>query len=142
MMENIYYRIISFDLTRFEPSYDKFKENEPVAIESEFDFAFNTESNIIRCSMNLHFLQEKNTVLKTQLLTFLEIKKESVETLTKDNKIVLPKETLTQFASFGYGAMRGIMYLKTINTPFQGIILPPTELHKVFSNTVEIPLNQ
>ena len=77
-------------------------------------------------------------MLTVQFATFIEIKKESADSMIKDNTITFKKEHLAQFASFGYGALRGVMYLKTINTPIANVILPPLELDNLFTNSLTI----
>ena len=68
----------------------------------------------------------------------VEIKDESAESIIKGNEITFAKEHLAQFASFGYGALRGVMYLKTINTPIDNVILPPLDLMDLFSTPLTI----
>ena len=54
----------------------------------------------------------------------------------KDGKIVVPADFLAQCASFGHGALRGIMYLKTMNTPLEGIVLPPVVYGEMFKKPI------
>ena len=82
------------------------------------------------------FLKKEKAVLKIQLCTFVIISEDTVLALEKDGKIVFPANFLAQCASFGHGALRGIMYLKTINTPLEGIILPPVVYGDVFKKSI------
>ena len=137
---NIQYRIAGFDLTQFVPSWEGIGENKEFEVNNGIDFSYNHEHNTIRCTHNVDFLSEGKTVLKIQLDSFITITEESAQSLSKDNKIVIPAGFLAQCASFGHGALRGIMLLKTSNTPLEGIILPPVVYGDVFKKPMTFDL--
>ena len=58
---------------------------------------------------------------------------ESVASMIEDDCVVLPTNLMTQFASLGYGSMRGVIYAKTMGTPFENIILPPNDVQNIFT---------
>lgn len=140
MERNIQYRIAGFDLTQFIPSWDSVSDGEDFDVNNGIDFSFNQQRNIIKCTQNVDFSQNGQTVLKIQLCTYIEIGTDSINLLIKDNKITLPAPFLAQCASFGHGALRGIMYLKTINTPLDGVILPPVVYSDVFKKSLSFEL--
>ncbi len=133
---NIKYRIGGFDLTQFVPTWDGLEECENFDIKSGVDFAYNFEQNVIKNILNIEFSHKQKTALKIQLCTFVAISEDSVASLEKDGKISFPADFLAQCASFGHGALRGIMYLKTMNTPLEGIILPPVVYGEMFKKPV------
>lgn len=133
---NIKYRIAGFDLTQFVPSWDGIGGCESFDIKTGVDFAYNFEQNVIKSILNVDFSYKEKTALKIQLCTFVAISEDTVTSLEKDGKIVIPADFLAQCASFGHGALRGIMYLKTRNTPLEGIVLPPVVYGEMFKKPI------
>lgn len=138
-MNNIQYRFIKMDLTQFSPDWDRYdSKNQRVRIDSNFTFSFNKKESVLRCSTKLHFIQGDLTFLESELQTFYEIAKDSIEGLTKDNVITIPKGLLCQFASLAYGSFRGVIYMKSINTAISNIVLPPMYLDEVIRDDIKI----
>ena len=133
---SIRYKIGGFDLTQFVSAWDGLDGEKSFDVRSGIDFAYNFENNTIKVILNVDFLKKEKAVLKIQLCTFVIISEDTVLALEKDGKIVFPANFLAQCASFGHGALRGIMYLKTINTPLEGIILPPVVYGDVFKKSI------
>ena len=133
---NIKYRIGGFDLTQFAPSWDGLEGCESFDVRSGVDFAYNFEKNTIKSILNVEFLYKEKLALKIQLCTFVAISEDTAKALEENGKLVIPADFLAQCASFGHGALRGIMYLKTANTPLEGIVLPPVEYGKMFKKPI------
>lgn len=140
-MGNIQYKFIKMDLTQFSPELERFdSSNESVGIETNFNFSFNKTERILKCVINLTFIQDNQPFLKCELQTFFEISKESIEELTSENLVVFPKGLLCQFASLAYGSFRGVIYMKTINTNISNLILPPMYLSEVIKGDMKVEL--
>lgn len=139
-MKEFYYRLAGFDLIQFAPSYENYQEGGTIEANSEYDFGFNKDNHILRNTITLSFLQERRPLLNIQFATFIEIKEESVNLFIKDSNFIISKNEQAQFASFGYGALRGIMYLKTANTPLEGLILPPVFMDDVFKEPLQLSI--
>lgn len=140
-MSNIQYKFIKMDLTRFSPEWDRYdSSNDSVGIETLFNFSYNKTERILKCTTVLTFIQENQVFLKSELQTFFEIKKESIEELTRENDLTIPKGLLCQFASLAYGSYRGVLYMKTINTDLSNLILPPMYLDEVIKGDLKIKL--
>ena len=140
-MSNIQYRFIKMDLTRFSPEWDRYNTGDPsVGIETNFNFSFNKSEGILKCVTNLTFIQNNQVFLKSELQTFFEITKESIDELTNENVITIPRGLLCQFASLAYGSFRGVIYMKAINTTLSNLILPPMYLDEVIKDDMKIHL--
>lgn len=133
---NIQYRIAGFDLTQFVPSWEGMGEDNEFEVNNGIDFSYNNEHKTIKCTHNIDFSNKGKIVLKIQLCTFVSLTEESAQALSKDGKITIPAGFLAQCASFGHGALRGIMLLKTPNTPLEGVILPPVVYGDVFKKSI------
>ena len=141
MMGNINYRFIKMDLTQFSPDWDKYNSEIPdLGIESNFSFSFNRSQIVLRCTTKLRFSQEARVFLESELQTFYSVDKESIEGMTKGNELVVPRGLLCQFASLAYGSYRGVLYMKTFNTPIDNLILPPLYLDEVIKEDVKFIL--
>jgi hypothetical protein len=129
------------DLTRFSPEWDRYNTGDPsVGIETNFNFSFNKSEGILKCVTNLTFIQNNQVFLKSELQTFFEIIKESIDKLTNENVITIPRGLLCQFASLAYGSFRGVIYMKAINTTLSNLILPPMYLDEVIKDDMKIHL--
>ena len=137
---SINYRIGGFDLNQFVPSWDGLERCESFDIKSGVDFAYNFEQNVIKSILNVEFSHKEKTALRIQLCTFVAISEDTVTALEKDGKLVLPADFLAQCASFGHGALRGIMYLKTMNTPLEGIVMPPVKYGEMFKKPISFDI--
>lgn len=138
-MSNIQYKFIKMDLTQFSPEWERYDStNDSVGIETNFSFSFNKTEGILKCVTNLTFIQENQPFLRSELQTFYEISKESVKELTNESVITIPRGLLCQFASLAYGSFRGVIYMKTINTDLNNLILPPMYLDEVIKGDMKI----
>lgn len=140
-MNNIHYRFLKMDLTQFSPDWDLYKSEIPdVGIESNFSFSFNKTQNVLRCATKLRFSQDSGVFLESELQTFYSIDKESIEGMTNGNELVVPRGLLCQFASLAYGSYRGVLYMKTLNTPMNNLIIPPLYLDEVIKEDIRFAL--
>jgi hypothetical protein len=129
------------DLTRFSPEWDRYNTGDPsVGIETNFNFSFNKSEGILKCVTNLTFIQNNQVFLKSELQTFFEIIKESIDELTNENVITIPRSLLCQFASLAYGSFRDVIYMKAINTTLSNLILSPMYLDEVIKDDMKIHL--
>ena len=141
MMNNIHYRFLKMDLTQFSPDWDHYKPEIPdVGIESNFSFSFNKTQNVLRCTTKLRFSQDSRVFLESELQAFYSIDKESIEGMTNGNELVVPRGLLCQFASLAYGSFRGVLYMKTLNTPMNNLIIPPLYLDEIIKEDVRFAL--
>lgn len=139
-MKEIKYKLKGFDLMRFTPNYGNVDSQKDIKGNFGFDFAYNSEQHTVRVLINMVLKQESKEILSIEFATYVELAEESLLMLVKDSKLTLSRAMQVQFASFGYGALRGVMYLKTINTPIESIIAPPLFLEEQFKEDIEVPL--
>ena len=138
-MKEIKYKLTGFDLMRFTPNYGNVDSEKDMEGNFGFDFAYNNERHTVRVIINMTLKQGAEEILAIEFATYIEIAEESLAMLVKDSVLTLTAGMQAQFVSFGYGALRGVMYLKTINTPIESIIAPPLILEDQFKEDIEIP---
>ncbi len=140
-MANIGYKFVKMELTQFSPNHENYKDDgQPANVSTGFEFGYNSESRILRCTDIFQFAQENRIFLNAELQTYFEIQEDSLGNLVEDNKLTIPTGLLCQFASLGYGAFRGILYLKAINTPYSDIVLPPLYINDIIKDNLVIDL--
>lgn len=133
MGEQILYSFIKLDLVQFATfETDCIDDDKPLELSSSFRFAYSADE-VVCCTTTVVITKENRPILKAELNSYFRIQSESVASLTEDDCIVLPTVLMTQFASLGYGSMRGVIYAKTMGTPLEKIILPPNDVHDIFT---------
>ncbi len=133
MEKNIEFRLAGFDLTQFIPTWENYTgNNRNFGIKNNINFSYNKSKRSLRCIQDLEFTHQEKTVLKIQLFTYIEFSQKSIDEVAENGKLVIPPGFLAQCASYGHGAIRGIMYLRTPNTPLEGVVLPPLNYATVF----------
>lgn len=138
MEEQIFYRFVKLDLTQFATFEADYTDDEqPLELSSSFKFTYSFDDDTVCCSTTVVISKDTGPVLKAELNSFFNILAESVASLSEEDCVVLPMSLMTQFASLGYGTMRGVIYAKTIGTPLEKIILPPNDVQKIFSAPVK-----
>lgn len=138
-MKEIKYKIAGFDLMRFSPNYGKLDKDKDIEGHFGFDFAYNNERHTVRSLIYMTLTQGTEEIVSIEFATYVEIAEESLSMLVKDSVFTLTSGMQAQFATFGYGALRGVMYMKTINTPIESIIAPPLVMEEQFKEDIEIP---
>lgn len=132
----IIYKYCKIELEQFailEENYPA--EMSDTQIQTGVQFSYDLDQHIICCDTSVMLMQGDRTLLKTQLKSYFDIQPESVEALKEGDAIVFDEPLLIQFASLSYGSLRGVIYAKTINTPFNNFILPPV----YFSSIIDKP---
>ncbi len=121
------------DLPEFATFPESYKpEDSEIGISNRFQFAYNFDENLVRCKTIIEICEGKALLLKSDFICFFKIEEKSVESMESKTGITLPREVLAQFASIAYGSLRGVLYIKTIGTPFNSIILPPNDIFSIF----------
>lgn len=139
-MDNIQYRLQGFDLPQFNIHLENYGSKSETKVMTNIAFAYNKDKCVVKSSVFIEMLQDDKKFLVMQMDAYVKIKGGSEKQMITEKGIRLPCLLQCQFASFCYGALRGVMYLKTLNTPLQNIILPPLELHDVIKNDIIISL--
>lgn len=139
MTEQIFYRFIKLDLTEFATFGHSYNDDEnPMELSSSFQFAYNFDDDVVCCTTAIVITKAAAPVLKAELNSYFKIHEDSVGAMTDNDCVILPAGLMTQFASLGYGSMRGVIYVKTIGTPLENIVLPPNDVQNIFVSQLQI----
>lgn len=135
MEQTIRYKYNKMELAQFamfEESLDRAVSE--VEFQTEVQFSFDKHSNALCCRVTVSMFQEERPLLKAELCNYFDIPAQTIEVLTEEEKLEFPIPLLVQFASLGYGSIRGVLFAKTAGTPLADFILPPVYFDKLINN--------
>lgn len=125
MAEQVFYRIVKAELTQFATLTDSFNPEKKIMQNNEMSISFDPFSSILGCTFSVILRDEDNEpLMKASMLCGFEIKKESVEAISRDEKVTFPTSVLTHLASLTYSSLRGAISVKAEDTPLRGFVLP------------------
>ena len=126
MNQQVLYKYTKMDLEQFAMFEENvLSEDKEIQFQTGVQFSFDAANNILCSKVIVTVSQEGSPIMKIDLNNFFDISPESIANLRQEGKVVFPPPILVQFASLGYGSIRGIMYAKTMGTPLNTLILPP-----------------
>ena len=135
MIDQIFFRFIKLELTQFAIfESDNIDDEKPLELSSTFQFAYSYDDDVVCCTTTVVITNVIRPILKAELKSYFKIMSESVASMIEDECIILPTSLMIQFASLGYGSMRGVIYAKTMGTPLEKIILPPNDVQNIFTD--------
>ncbi|MEE1087446.1 MAG: hypothetical protein UIC63_00610 [Bacteroidaceae bacterium] len=124
------------ELVQFAMFDDCYVDNDDdIEIANKFQFSYNFDENVMCCTSSVTMSKENRVFLKAVLSSYFGLEQNSVESLKDSNDFIAPAELLAQFASLTYGAIRGVIFAKTIGTAFNNIILPPNDVSNLFQTS-------
>ncbi|MDE6793941.1 MAG: hypothetical protein K2J63_01390 [Muribaculaceae bacterium] len=110
--------------TVFEPENDKIELNLSIPVKTNYD------NRSLAVGANIRYINDRKPFMIVEAFCHYEIEEECwsdiSEGCTKD--VVLPKELMDTFVRIAVGAIRGIICVKTENTPFAKYYLPLIEI--------------
>lgn len=129
----IEYRLTKIVTNRFETLEKDLKDGDG-EFQTEVQFSYNDIMHTLCCRINVIFSQGEKPLMSTSMDCFFEITTDSIERMKHDDSIVVPAPILIQFASLGYGTMRGVIHSKTEGTALNRFILPPMYFHTIIKS--------
>lgn len=126
MNQQVLYKYTKMELEQFAMFEENvLSEDKEIQFQTGVQFSFDAANNILCSKVIVTVSQESSPIMKIDLNNFFDIALESIANLRQEGKVVFPPPILVQFASLGYGSIRGIMYAKTMGTSLNTLILPP-----------------
>ena len=132
MKNQIQYRFRKIDVTQFAMFLENYSEQiKDVTFKTDTQFIFDKDQKVLNCRIGVAMSKDNRPLLKIELCCYFEITEETIENIRQENQYVFAPGVLIQFASLCYGTLRGVMHIKTLNTPLNGFILPPLYFEEV-----------
>lgn len=138
MAEQLFYSFIGLELVQFSVYNNNCEgDAEPLELSNAFLFAYNFDDEVVCCTTIIEITKEGRPVLRAELKSYFKIQSESVKAMTEGNCVTLPTNLMAQCASLGYGTMRGVIFVKTMGTSLEKLILPPSDILNAFDEPVK-----
>ncbi len=142
MDKGILYQFVKLDLTHFATFDENYAgDGGEVEISNQFQFAYDFENNLIRCTTSVAFNAATGTLLDAELSSYFLLDEQSAAALRDGEEVVMPPGFLAQLASLSYGSMRGVIYAKTMDSPLRKIVLPPNNVSSIFTSPLKFKKN-
>ena len=113
---------------------------EGYTINTSAEFKHSFDGSAVAIDMTFSFEDKGQKCIVLEVACEFGIHPEDLRTITKDNKVVIPKNTIDYFSAQTVGTARGILHAKTEGTPFNGIIIPPMDVTKMLKSDMVIEL--
>lgn len=121
-----------------ESTFDKSKEN--VELSNGLRFGFNTENRVVTVLLSVNFSQDKGPFLILEIGCYFEIFKEHWDNIYNAalGEIKLPMALASHLVVLSMGTLRGVLYAKLENTPFNMFLLPTINVTEMVKEDVVI----
>ena len=141
MKNQVQYRFRKIDVLQFATFLENYSDQiREVSFKTDTQFGFDKDHNVLSSLINVTMFKEEKPLLKIELGCYFEMTAESLENIRQDNQYIFDPALLVQFASLGYGTLRGVMHEKTMNTPLNSFILPPLYYGEIVKTPFVIPV--
>lgn len=132
MNNEIQYRFQKMALEQFAILNTSVEGEAPVVgFQTEVQFGFDVENKVLKSQISLVMQHDETLLVKAVLSCYFMIAPECVERMVADGKLVFNQPILIQFASFCYGALRGVLFAKTAETGLERFVLPPLYFQEI-----------
>ncbi|MDE6484406.1 MAG: hypothetical protein K2L14_03305 [Duncaniella sp.] len=108
----------------FEPNDENIHINVSVPVKTNY------EERTFAVGANIQYTEDEKPFLVAEVLCHYEIEEACWKELSHDStkEIVIPAEMMISLAKIAIGALRGVVCVKTENTPFSRYYMPLIEL--------------
>lgn len=117
---------------------DSYTEGEKVRMGTSVKFGYNREDRILGAILKFQFDQNENPFLVISATCSFQLEEGAWKSLLVEDgqKIVIPEGFASHMAVITVGTVRGILYEKTKDTPFNDYIIPPINLTELIKEDV------
>ena len=113
---------------------------EDYTIGTNAEIKHTVDGSAVAVGMTFSFENNGQKGMILQIVCEFGLHPEDLRSITKDNKVVIPKATIDYFLAQTVGTARGILHAKTEGTPFNGIIIPPMNVTNMVKSDMIIEL--
>ena len=134
-MENLLYKYAKIELEQFAMFEENIKhEINEIQFQTETMFRYDKEQHVLCSKICVTFTKSNAPLIKAIINSYFLIHEDSIKEITsEDTRIIFPSSVLVQFASLNYGSLRGVIFLKTVNTELANYILPPVFFNEIIN---------
>lgn len=114
---------------------------EDVDITTNMELKHAKDGSAVQVHAIFSFNDKEKQIMLLETSCEFALHPEDLRTITKDDKVIIPKELIDYFIAQTVGTARGILHCKTEGTPFNGIIIPPMNVTGMFKGDMVIDLH-
>lgn len=141
MKAQVQYRFRKIEVPQFATFKENYSEQtKEVSFQTNTQFSFDKDQNVLSSRIDVSMYKDDKPLLKIEIYCYFEIMADSLENIRQDNQYIFDPGLLVQFASLGYGTMRGVIHEKTLNTPLNNFILPPLYYGDIIKTAFAVPI--
>ena len=129
-MKEIKYNLLDIEDNQFAVFPDNFIDGKNFVATAMINISTKNEGAELKCESRLELKQEDNIILVSEIVCKYSINKDSWEDID-DKKKMLPSGFIRHIASLAIGTQRGVILVRTKETPLHKIVLPPVNLTAV-----------
>lgn len=109
-----------------------------IGFSAELTHAVSKEDNVIAVRLKVSFTSKEKLLLVCVVSCIFKVEPDSWQEWIQENKVVVPRGFMAHLAMHTFGTARGILFAKTEGTPYQQLILPPTNVDTMIKNDLII----
>lgn len=133
--------IINFSLLKIKTEQfvvfaENYNKNEVVNLITNLSFGLNSNDKVFLITPKYTFENNGKPFMAIQISCFFKIDDATWDSFKNNNQIVFPKDFVAHMAMITVGTSRGILHVKTEDTPFNEFILPPLNVAEMVGEDV------
>ena len=122
-----HFRMDQIKVEQFAILENNFPQDD-IDFSAELTHGASKEDKVIAIRLKVSYTSKETLLLVSVVSCMFKIEPESWQEWVKDNKVVVPRGFIAHLAMHTFGTARGILFAKTEGTPYQRLILPPTNV--------------
>jgi hypothetical protein len=128
-------------ISTFEPP-QAFNERVEYKVDLNFDFLVDNDKNLVRLTIKaaISAVDDYQNHVFLKITTSYDYAIKGINLWVQNNKLIIPEHVAKTFISVAYGTLRGIIWGKSSQLPFQDLILPILEVDKLSKQNLTFPL--
>ncbi|GEM66255.1 hypothetical protein SF1_42370 [Sphingobacterium faecium NBRC 15299] len=131
------FKLIKGEVEEFAILEDKLPDDiDKLLINCNIQAKVNIDEKIIGITNAVKYSLESKTLLKIKSTLYFKIHEDSWSEFERDTTVVLKKDKVQHFGIIAIGATRGMLIVKTVNTPYSSILLPPLNINKIIDDDI------
>ena len=122
-----HFKMDQIKVEQFAILEDKLPQDE-IDFSAELMHGASKEDKVIAIRLKVSYTSKETLLLVSVISCMFKIELESWQEWAKDNQVIVPRGFIAHLAMHTFGTARGILFAKTEGTPYQQLIVPPTNV--------------
>jgi len=124
------FRMDQIKVEQFAILEDKLPQND-IDFSAELTHGASKEDKVLAIRLKVSYTSDEKLLLVCVVSCEFKIEPNSWQEWEKDNQVIVPRGFIAHLAMHTFGTARGILFSRTEGTPYQRLILPPTNVDAI-----------